>query len=235
MKIIAHRGASGYAPENTLAAFKVAMEQNCDGFEIDVQLTKDNELVVYHDWSLGRAATGKGFIKDLDLAYIREQDAGKWFAEEFKGEKIPTLAEFFELVPKGRVLNIEAKAKAVDERDLGARLAEEIIKCDRVDDVIVSSFNHKTLNQVSVASKDIKIGALMYSRLIEMEDYFVTKFPIYSAHLSDELTDQEMVTEIKKIGAKVYVWTVNDKETGDLFKNMGVDGIITNYPDLYNK
>ncbi len=235
MKIIAHRGASGYAPENTLAAFKVAMEQNCDGFEIDVQLTKDNELVVYHDWSLGRAATGEGFLKDLDLAYIREQDAGSWFSEKFKGEKIPTLAEFFEMVPKGMLLNIEAKAKAVDERELGARLAEEIIKYDRVDDVIVSSFNHKTLNQVSAASKDVKIGALMYSRLIEMEDYFVTKFPIYSAHLSDELTDQEMVTEIKKIGAKVYVWTVNDTETGDLFKNMGVDGIITNYPDLYNK
>lgn len=235
MKIIAHRGASGYAPENTLAAFRVGMEQNCDGFEIDVQLTKDNELIVYHDWSLGRAATGEGFIKDLDLAYIREQDAGSWFSDEFKGEKIPTLAEFFEMVPKGMLLNIEAKAKAVDERDLGARLAEEIIKHDRLDDVIVSSFNHKTLNQVSAASKDVKIGALMYSRLIEMEDYFITKFPIYSAHLSDELTDQEMVTEIKKIGAKVYVWTVNDKETADLFKNMGVDGIITNYPDLYNK
>jgi len=235
MKIIAHRGASGYAPENTLAAFKKGIEQNCDGFEIDVQLTRDNELVVYHDWSLGRSATGEGFIKDLDLDYIKKQDAGSWFSTEFDSEKVPTLKEFFEMVPRGMLLNIEAKAKATDERDLGRRIVEEILLCDRVDDVIVSSFNHKTLNQIKEASNDVKIGALMYSRLIEMEDYFLTKFPIYSAHLSDELTDLEMVTEIKNIGAKVYVWTVNDKETAELFKSMGADGIITNYPDLYNK
>mgnify|MGYP002641101276 CR=1 FL=1 len=235
MVILGHRGASGYAPENTLAAFRKGIEQNCDGFEIDVQLTKDNELVLFHDWSLGRSATGSGLIKDLNLDYILKQDAGSWFAEEFKGEKIPTLKEFFDFVPKGMLINVEAKAKATDERDLGNRLVEEIIACDRVEDVIVSSFNHKTLNQIKDVSKDIKIGALMYSRLIEMEDYFLTKFPVYSAHLSEELTDREMVTEIKSIGAKVYVWTVNDKGTADQFKDMGVDGIITNYPDLYSK
>lgn len=88
MKIIAHRGASGYAPENTKASILEGLKQKCDGFEIDVQLTKDNRIVVFHDWSLERTTNGEGLLKDRTLSELKTLDLGSWFSEEFENEKI---------------------------------------------------------------------------------------------------------------------------------------------------
>lgn len=230
MIVLAHRGASGTAPENTIAAFKKAIEKGADGFELDVQLTKDNQLVVFHDFELGRTATGKGFIKDLDLSYIKEQDAGSWFNDFYEGEKVPTLDEFFEAVPVGMICNIEIKTLAIDDRDIAKYVVDCINKHNRQDDCIISSFNHIVLEKVKEYST-IRTGALVYSRLLSVSEYF--KFlPVYSAHLALENTDTSIISEIQNAGVKVFVWTVNLKHTADMLKEYGVDGIITNYPGL---
>ncbi|MGL4971324.1 MAG: glycerophosphodiester phosphodiesterase family protein, partial [Cetobacterium sp.] len=116
MYILAHRGASGTAPENTIAAFKKAIIDGCDGFEFDVQQTKDGKLVVFHDWTLERTSNGKGYVREHTLDELKELDAGSWFGEEFKGEKIPTLEETLDLIPDNMLINIELKEEYSKER-----------------------------------------------------------------------------------------------------------------------
>lgn len=230
MIVLAHRGASGFAPENTIAAFQKAIEKGADGFELDVQLTKDNQLIIHHDFELGRTTTGEGFIKDLSLSYIKEQDAGSWLNEHYKGEKVPTLDEFFEFVPKGLLINLEIKTLAIDDRDIAKYVVECIKKHQREDDCIISSFNHTVLEKVQKYST-IRTGALVYSRLLSVSEYF-KYLPVYSAHLAIENTDAKIIREIQNAGVKVFVWTVNLKETAEMLKKYGVDGVITNYPGL---
>ena len=98
MKIFAHRGASGYAPENTLVAIKKAIEMKADGIEIDIQLTKDGKIVVMHDWKVDRTTTGRGFVYELDFDYIRSLDAGQWYTKDFIGEVVPTLEEVLDIL-----------------------------------------------------------------------------------------------------------------------------------------
>lgn len=231
MKIIAHRGASGYAPENTLAAFQKAIDMGVDGFELDVQLTKDNKLVIHHDFELGRTTTGSGFIKDLNLNYIKSQDAGSWFGDEFKGEVVPTLSEFFDLIPTGYLINIEIKSIGIDDRDVAKFVVEEIVKHGREEDCIISSFNHKILADILKLNDKIRVGALIYSRLLYLEEYF-KMLPVYSAHLAVQNTDYEIIKNMHLNGYKVFVWTVNDKNTANLLKSLDIEAIITNYPDI---
>ena len=96
MKVFAHRGASGYAPENTIVAIKKAIEMKADGIEIDIQLTKDGKIVVMHDWKVDRTTTGRGYVYELDYDYIKTLDAGQWFSKDFIGEAVPTLEEVLE-------------------------------------------------------------------------------------------------------------------------------------------
>ena len=231
MKIIAHRGASGYAPENTLSSFKKAMEMNADGIELDVQLTNDNKLVVIHDFELGRTCTGSGPIRELDLDYIKKQDAGSWFDTSFKGETVPTLAEVFEVIPKGKTINIEIKSIGIDQRDIARYVVKEILENEREDDCIVSSFNHRILNDVLKISSEVRIGALISARLLYLEEYF-KMLPVYSAHLAVQNTDYDILENMHKSGYKVFVWTVNDKNTAKLLKSAGIEAIITDYPDI---
>ncbi len=110
-KILAHRGASAYAPENTMAAFKKAIEMNADGIELDVHLSKDGYIVIIHDERVDRTTDGKGEVKDFSLDELKKLDAGSWFSDEYKGEKIPTLEELLSLIKNTEIyLNIEIKA-----------------------------------------------------------------------------------------------------------------------------
>lgn len=107
--IFAHRGVSSEAPENTLPAFRLALDQGCKAIELDVQLTKDHQLVVFHDDKLERTTNGEGYLKDFTLSELKQKDAGKWYSEEFQGVQIPTLREVLELVDRNILVNIEIK------------------------------------------------------------------------------------------------------------------------------
>lgn len=233
MKIIGHRGAAGYAPENTLASLDLAYKQGCHGIEFDVQLTKDHELVVIHDWSVDRTTNGTGQIKDLTLKEIRSLDAGAWFSPDYKGEGVPTLKEVFEHFPKSFFLNVEIKIQGFDDRPIEEEVLRVIEAFDRKENTVVSSFNNHRLAKLKKISEGIDL-ALMY-------EGYLSEFPlkdpkaqgIKSFHPSKDYISKELVEEGKRKGLAIYTWTVNDLTFAQGLQDMGVDGIITNYPSYF--
>jgi glycerophosphoryl diester phosphodiesterase len=232
--IIGHRGASGYAPENTMAAIKKAINMSCNGLELDVQLTKDQKVIVHHDWNVDRTTNGKGEIKDLTLDDIRKLDAGKWYSDEFIGEKVPTLEEVLLEVPENLFLNIEIKSKADDNRGIEKEVIELLNKYNRLENTVLSSFNHLCLERIRKINPEIKIGILFEAYLLDLFDY-IKKFKAYSIHPCNYYVSKELIDKAKDNNMKVFCWTVNDKSRAIELSEMGVDGIITNYPDLLKK
>ncbi len=233
MKIIAHRGASGLAPENTIAAMKMAINFGCDGIETDLQLTKDGEVVVFHDWSVERTTDGKGEIKDLTFEEILKLDNGSWFGTEFKGERVARLEELLEVIPENLIINLELKSQAYDSRGLEEKVIGILNKKNREKNIIISSFSHESLMRVREIDKHIKLGLLYEGYLIDLPKYIHNlDIDIYSIHPGVSHVDEKFVKQIHEIGLKAYVWTVNDKKSAERMESYGIDGIITNYPNL---
>ena len=139
--IIAHRGDVSSAPENTLAAFRSAFERGADGIELDVRLTSDERLVVFHDRKLNRTSGGRGLVSHATLDEVRALDVGAWFAPEFRGAQAPTLDEVFELLPPGFLINVELKVITGGMRLIAHRMAEVIRRHRRWSSTLVASFN----------------------------------------------------------------------------------------------
>ena len=151
MKVFAHRGASGYAPENTIVAIKKAIEMKADGIEIDIQLTKDGKIVVMHDWKVDRTTTGRGYVYELDYDYIKTLDAGQWFTKDFIGETVPTLEEVLDILPKDMMLNIEIKDTARHHTNIEEKMLEVLKKYpDKFENIIVSSFHHDKIKKTEI-------------------------------------------------------------------------------------
>ena len=229
--IYGHRGASAYAPENTLEAFRLSMEMGADGFELDVHLSKDGELVVIHDETLDRTTNGTGLVRDLTLAQLKELDASNG-KEAYRGAKIPTLEEVFELVrDTHHLVNVEIKTDecfypGIEEKclELAARMGVE-------DRVVYSSFNHFTLIKLRQLKPDAKLGMLFgdimvkpweYARQLHVDYLHPMKLNVYTPGFTRDAADA---------GYGVNVWTVNDEETMGHCLAEGA-GIITNYPDI---
>jgi glycerophosphoryl diester phosphodiesterase len=138
--ILCHRGAKNYAPENTLAAFKIALELGADGFELDTQLTSDGHVVVYHDKTVNRITNGRGKLSELSLAELRELDAGSSFSEKFRGEKIPTLDEVFETIGKRAIINVELKNFSTPFDNLAEKVCEVVCRHTMEKNILFSSF-----------------------------------------------------------------------------------------------
>jgi glycerophosphoryl diester phosphodiesterase len=229
--VYAHRGASGYAPENTMAAFKKAVELGSHGIECDVQMTKDGRLVVCHDETVDRTTDGKGFIKDMTFEQLRELDAGKWFDERFRGERIPELKELLELVKEsGLILNIELKSGIVRYPGMEKRVIEEVSAYGLLSKVIISSFNHYSLKECRDIEPSVKTGALYMEGLYEPWNY-LEHLGCKCAHPLYLAMDPEISEGLKARGFVINVFTVNDERVVKGLVEMGVDGIITNYPD----
>ena len=157
MKIFAHRGASGYAPENTLTAIKKAIEMKADGIEIDIQLTKDGKIVVMHDWKVDRTTTGRGFVYELDFGYIRSLDAGQWYTKDFIGEVVPTLEEVLDILPNDMMLNIEIKDIARKHSNIEEKMLEVLKKYpEKFNNIIVSSFHHDKIRKFQELDPQLK-------------------------------------------------------------------------------
>lgn len=229
--VYAHRGASGYAPENTMAAFRKAAELGSCGVECDVQLTKDGNLIICHDETVDRTTNGKGLIKDLRLEEIRGLDAGSWFGEQFRNEKIPVFSELLKLVREtGLRLNVEIKSDIVLYPGIEEKVLAEITAFGLRERVIVSSFNHYLIHRVKQLAPDIKAGILYMEGLYEPWNYMRTvgcecAHPFYMA------LKPEIAKELKARGLMINVFTVNEPGHAAALAEMGVDIIITNYPD----
>jgi glycerophosphoryl diester phosphodiesterase len=236
MKILAHRGASAYLPENTMEAFSLAIEQGADGFELDVHLTKDGEIVVAHDERLERVSNGTGFLNDYTLDELKSLDFGKLSVStpEKHIYHIPALTEVFSLVkPAGLTLNIEMK---IDERiymELPEKLAALTKKYSMENHVIYSSFNHYFLQLIKKFEPAAKTGLLYDLALVDPWVY--AKYTgAYAIHPNYRIITAlpETVTKCHENGIKVNVWTVDDPQIIKLMLQSGVDCIMTNKPDI---
>lgn len=235
MEILAHRGASGTAPENTIVAFKKALVDGCDGFEFDVQQTKDGKIIVFHDWTLERTSNGQGHLRDYTLEELKKLDVGSWFSEEFQGERIPTLEETLDIIPNDKLINIELKEKYSTERGTEKKVLE-IIKKYPNKNIIVSSFSHNLLKNLKELDSSVKVGILLESALVNLDRYIENLgFNIDGYHPSKSFININDVEYLKSKGIDINVWTVNSLEDARILENMRVTRIITNFPEKFKK
>jgi len=231
-KVWAHRGASGYYPENTMSSFEEAVKQKADGIELDVHLSKDGYLVVCHDETLNRTTNGKGFIKQYDLYELKQLDAGSWFDKRFKGEKIPLLEEAIDLVKRSNMeLNIEIKAGSIFYPGIEEKVLKMIDKYGVRNKVIISSFDHYSLVKIKNIDKDIKTGILYTEALYKPINYMKTT-GANALHPNYITLTKDVVEEAHSLGIDINTYTVNIEEHIRLIKSMNVNAIITNYPDI---
>lgn len=224
----AHRGASGHAPENTLAAMKKAVAAGFKAVEFDVQLSKDNEVVVIHDYKLERTTDMKGYVMRKNLSELKKADIGSWYGEEYRGERIQTLEEVIEFLPDDMLLNIEIKSFVLDMRDVAKRVMEIVDRYGIGDRVIISSFDHKILKKVRRYSQDVRIGLLFYGKMMDLKKYpLLNEINPYSLHLSADYLDPEELRELRDLPYKIYSYTINDREFAERFHEEGLDGYFT--------
>lgn len=221
MQIIAHRGASGTYPENTLLAIEQALLASADGIEIDV-FCVENELVVIHDVDVSRTTNGTGFLPDFTLKQLQQLDAGS-------GQRVPTLWQVLQLVNNQTLLNIELKGA-----DTAAPLLALIKKAEAElgtdpSQLLISSFNHHLLRQIKIDRADLKLGALIASLPLDYAA-FASELGAWSVHCDQGFINQHMVEDAHQRGLKAWVYTVNNALTAQKMRQLGVDGIFCNYP-----
>jgi glycerophosphoryl diester phosphodiesterase len=229
--IFAHRGASAAAPENTLASFELAARQGAPAIEFDVKLTSDRQVIVIHDQTLDRTTNGSGQVTKQSLAALRELDAGSWRAEEFRGEKIPTLAEVFEAVGTKVLMNIELTNYATPFDGLVHEVAA-LIKKHRIEErVYFSSFFPTNLVIARRLLPTVPRGQLYLEAGSGWWQRTAANFMSVDAE-HPYLTDvtAETVQRAHARGRRVHVWTVNDPADMRRLRSQGVDGIFTDDP-----
>jgi len=225
--IIAHRGASRAAPENTLAAMKKAIEFGADYAELDACQTKDGAIVLMHDEELERTTGQKGMIWEYTLEELRKFEAGSWFSEEFRGELIPTLQEVMHLVRGKMKLNIEIKVFG-HEPGIAHKVVDIIRTEDFENECMVTSFDRKTIEEVKNIAPELMTG------FIFDEDYQGNVFKGNWDALScdRQILDEELRKKAKHSGKKIFVWTVNNPLEMKKLIDLKVDGLITDVPDV---
>ncbi|MHC6181513.1 glycerophosphodiester phosphodiesterase [Clostridium sp. JNZ X4-2] len=226
---IAHRGFSGLYPENTMLSFKKAAEAGADGIETDLHVTKDGIIVICHDETIDRTTDGSGFIKNYTYEEIRKFSAGE-------GEKIPSLDELLSYVKdRDLFLNLELKNDIIYYDNLEKNTIDKIYEYGLKENIIISSFNHQSMQKVKHYDSSIKTGLLYGSAIYKPEEY-AKKMGADALHpLFSLVMDAKIVQNIKKSGILINTYTVNRRNDMKKLIDLGVDGIITNYPNILKK
>lgn len=237
MRIIAHRGASMYAPENTLSAFKKAIEFKADSIEFDVRLTKDDIPVVIHDATINRTSNGKGYVHNLTLDELKSYDFGAKFSSQYKNEQIPTLKEVLELVKDHPIdLNIELKNGPTIPENLELNVLKRVNHYKLETRTLFSSFDHESLNRLSLLNKNLNFALIFHINLINPFQYIdQIPFRLKSIHPNHFYVTKEMVDLAHERDIQINSYTVNDKKLAKQYKLLGIDGLITNDPLILNK
>ena len=231
MKIFAHRGFSGEYPENTMLAFRKAYETGCDGIELDVQLTKDGVPVVIHDERVDRVTNGKGEVRGFTLEEIRGFSASNRLPD-FEKAKIPTLEEVLELLAPGSCeLNIELKTGIFWYPQLEEKVVELVERSGMKERVIYSSFNHYSIQKIRSLDPEAETAYLFGDILLHAERY-ARETGVKGLHPAlYHMAMGTLAQEYTGSGLAVRVWTVNEEAHIRRMLDLGVDAIITNYPD----
>lgn len=220
-EVIGHRGALGLAPENTLLSFQRALELGVDGVEFDVQ-NIDDELIVFHDETLDRTTNANGRLLDYSINELRQFDAGQ-------GEKIPLLAEVIDLIGDKAFINIELKG--INTASLVLKLVDLLDKKRfKKEQFIISSYLFSELYLIHEFDPEIRIGVIADDQPLIAFD-FADEINAYSFHPNYSMLGQELIAQAHSMGMKVYVHTVNDIDKIQNARELGADGIFTDYPD----
>ncbi|QBP41984.1 glycerophosphodiester phosphodiesterase [Paenisporosarcina antarctica] len=232
---IAHRGAAGYAPENTMAAFDKAIEMKADYIEMDIQRTKDGELVIIHDTSVDRTTDGSGYVRDLTLNELRSLDAGSWKGTEFAGEKIPTFDQVLDKYHGKIGILLELKAPELYpgiEESIAEELKDRNLDKPQNQKMILQSFNFESMKKMNTLLPNIPIGVLTWSKA-HTTPQALKEFSAYADYFNPSygLINEDLVNLVHSLGMKIQSWTVRSQASADFLLEMKVDGIITDYPD----
>jgi glycerophosphoryl diester phosphodiesterase len=231
MKIIAHRGFSSRAPENTMAAIYAAIEFGVDGVELDVHRSKDGELVILHDEMVNRTTNGQGYVRDLTWDELRRLDAGGWFAPEFAGERIPRLRSLLtEAGRAGILVNIELKTDVFAYPGIEEQVIRLLRELDFVERCLVSSFNHYSLVRVSRILPELATAVLYSGHLFQPWKY-ARQINATILHPQFNSVTPELIRDAKRCGILVNPWTVNEPAQVRRMRACGVNAVITDYPD----
>ena len=230
--VIAHRGFSGRAPENTVAAIREAIAIGADMTEIDVTLTADERVVVIHDETLQRTTNGTGMVAQHSFDEIRSLDAGSWFAPQFVGEKVPTLDEILDTTNGRILLNVEIKSEAVD-RGISDKVAAAIRDSGMADQVIVSSFSPTALEQIHAKAPEIRTAVLYNPELQRGKDpaEIVHGLGASVFNIRGSRLKAKMLSSCREHGIPVGVYTVDKPKKMKRWVKKGIDAIFTNHPD----
>lgn len=229
IEIIGHRGASGTCPENTVAAFRRAEQIGAHMIELDVQLSRDGEVVVMHDDTVDRTTDGHGAVAAQTLDQLRRLDAGRWFAPEFEGERIPTLAEVLDQVR----LPVNVELKAGGGRELEARTLAVVGEAGALGRVVFSSFEHESLVRLRALTADAELGVLWTSRELSPALVLAARVGARAVHLRKTAASASNLAAVREKGLATRVWTVNEPKEFARLQAAGASGVFTDYPERF--
>ncbi|MBD3287499.1 glycerophosphodiester phosphodiesterase [candidate division KSB1 bacterium] len=239
--VIAHRGSSAEYPENTLAAFKAAVDVNADYIELDVHLSKDGEIVVLHDDTIDRTTDGTGFVSDYTVAELRGFDAGSWFDPKFKDEHIPTLLEAIEVVENTQTrLCVEIKEKEKKHYPgLEKRLVEIIHQNDLIGHLVVTSYNKNVVKNLKELEPKVAIAYDPNDGEYKEFQKQAAQCPVVILNTGANMAcfnhknlSDEIISECLYNGVPLWVWTVDDEGRMKELVTSGIEAIMTNKPDV---
>ena len=231
---VGHRGAKGHAPENTLVAFQRGLELGAQVVETDVHLSSDGEVVIIHDHTLDRTTNGKGYVKDMTLAELKQLDAGAWFDSHFQGQRILTLAELLEWARPRVPVAIEIKNGPIYYPGIAEKVVRLLREYHMLGQVLLLSFDHYVLREAKMLEPELATGILYVGRLVD---------PVAAArtagasalHPHWAYVTPDLVETAHSAGLAVSPWCPNDAGGIEMLDRMGVDSIATDYPDLFDR
>jgi len=234
-KKIAHRGASGEYPENTRLAFAKAIEARADMIELDCQLTRDGHVVVFHDEKLRRITGARGALRDKTLAQLKSLDIGQWRKKAYGGERILTLEEAIETVAGNVDLCVEIKNFAAAPPGIELKLLFILSHYDYLDRTMISSFDYRVLDRVRELAPEATIAVIFGSHIKEDPFAAASRLGAVAINVQKELASREFLHRAWDSGLDVNVWTINDVRQMEEFASLGIQGMITDFPEKFCK
>ena len=234
-KKIAHRGASGHFPENTRLAFVKAVEAGAEMIELDCQMTRDGHVVVFHDEQLRRTANARGPLRGKTLEQLKKLDIGQWRKKSFRGQQILTLEEALEVLAGRADLCLEIKNFPKSLPGIELKILFILSHYDYLDRTIVASFDYRCLGRVRELAPDVSLG-LIFGKGVNTEPFEAARrLAAKSIHVQKSLASREFLAAAWEEGLDVHVWTVNELREMRVFASMGVQGLISDFPEKFQK
>nr|WP_285846000.1 glycerophosphodiester phosphodiesterase family protein [Bacillus safensis] len=234
--IIAHRGSSSAAPENTFAAFDLAVQQGADYIELDVQLTMDQHVAVIHDVTVDRTTNGSGLVKSYTLDQLKKLDAGSWFDSQYANERIPTLQEILERYSQRVGILIEIKHP---KQQIGVEKAvvDIINRFAYSRHIMVQSFDANALQRVKAYAPSLRTAFIIKPSAFKLTKRKLAEYSSFADCLNMKKTmiNRWLIDRIHSFGMDVFIWTVKDQKTADRMKTYPIDGVVTDHPPFFLK